>query len=92
MFTNVSPISLRKAVDKQGNVTFGTSIKTCYTALVIVKKIWYNKHCNRVVILNLELEQFWLFLAAFGTLALTLTLTLTTNKKFKKNHTKYLSL
>ena len=27
----------------------------------------YNYHCNRVVILNLELVQFWLFLAAFGT-------------------------
>jgi hypothetical protein len=27
----------------------------------------YNYHCNRVVILNWELPQFWLFLAAFGT-------------------------
>jgi hypothetical protein len=27
----------------------------------------YNYHCNRVVIPNLELVQFWLFLAAFGT-------------------------
>jgi hypothetical protein len=26
----------------------------------------YNYHCNRVVILNLELVQFWLFLAVFG--------------------------
>jgi hypothetical protein len=78
MFMNVSPISLRKAVDKQGKVTFGTSIKTCYTAPVIVKKIRYNKHCNRVVILNLELVQFWLFLAAFGT---PLTRSFLINKK-----------
>ena len=27
----------------------------------------YNYHCNRVVILKLELVQFWLFLAVFGT-------------------------
>ena len=27
----------------------------------------YNYHCNQVVILNWELPQFWLFLAAFGT-------------------------
>jgi len=26
-----------------------------------------KKNCNRVVILNLEHVQFWLFLAAFGT-------------------------
>ena len=87
MFTNVSPISLRKAVDKQGKVTFGTPIKTCYTAPVIVKKIRYNKHCNRVVILNLELVQFWLFLAAFGT---PLTRSFLINKQ--KTHKTFISI
>ena len=29
------PVCLRKAMDKQGNVTFGTPIKTCYTVPVI---------------------------------------------------------
>jgi hypothetical protein len=27
----------------------------------------HNYHCNRGVILDLELVQFWLFLAVFGT-------------------------
>ena len=31
------PVCLRKAMDKQGNVTFGTPIKTCYTVPVIAK-------------------------------------------------------
>jgi hypothetical protein len=44
----------------------------------------YNYHCNQVVILNLELVQFWLFLAAFGT-------PMTRSFPIKKN-TKYLSI
>ena len=40
----------------------------------------YNYHCNRVVILNLEHVQFWLFLAAFGT---PLTRSFPTKKKHK---------
>ena len=56
-------------------------------ALVIVKKIRYNKHCNWVVILNLELVQFWLFLAAFGT---PLTGSFLINKK--KTHKTFISI
>ena len=51
-------------------------------APVNVKKIRYNKHCNWVVILNLELVQFWLFLAAFGT---PLTGSFLINKKTAQN-------
>jgi len=33
----LGPVCLRKATKKQGNVTFETPIKTCYTVPVIVK-------------------------------------------------------
>ena len=33
----LGPVYLQKAMDKQGNVTLGTSIKTCYTVPVFVK-------------------------------------------------------
>jgi hypothetical protein len=47
----------------------------------------YNYHCNRVVILNLELVQFWLFLAAFVT-----SLTIVSNIKKKPQTFIYITL
>jgi hypothetical protein len=41
-------------VRPQGNGTFVTPIKTCYTVPVIAEYMQYNYHCNRLIILNLE--------------------------------------
>ena len=38
----LGPVCLRKTIEKQGNVTFGTPIKTCYTVPVILQVLFWT--------------------------------------------------